>query len=399
MSIQVLYKKILNLELWHDYFIGQPEPPALPENYSVADWLTLVPTADCVRVLKNLRWVFRPQGQGGAVFASVDALPPNGFQLRSPLSQPDLLTFWLVVRDRNFANFTNLPLSPPPNQIYSFSNLSGNEDHALFLTRSLLKYSAGIEYRLGQLVTRSSKTLEAVQYKASASPTPAAKDWETLPGSQYVSDRDLLPYQRSARSQVIPSINPGNAFQFALLDRNGQEKFRLAGTAPANHPPGTSLTVNLNFGQQPPGSYRLTLNGSEIGEFVLANAIDAQNALGLIEIVLQPGLVSPAFALLELSGSKMLIRPKTYVIRFKNRSTRWLYRYTKPHGFQPSDLPNFELLDDRAYVTQRPLGLRFPPINLKDGEDHFLPAPGVSTIEPELGSNRQVTAIFSNIYL
>ena len=403
MSIQIIYKKILSLELWHDYYLGQPDPPGLlPDSYDISDLLALIPTSDCLRVLKNLRWVFRPQPQGATVFANVDEVTPGNFQTQVSINQPYRLTFWLVVRDRYFTNFTNLPLSTTQNQIYYFSNLTNNQGHALFLTQPLSVYAAGTEYHLGQMVTLSRNTLEALRYEASASANPSASNWDALPGSQYVSDLDRLPWQSPSRTQIIPSLNPGDTFRLTLVDVNGQETFAFEGTAPNNHPRGASISVSLNFSGQIPGRYRLTLNGTKVDEFVLTGPIAAQNAFALIEIVLNPRLVSPAFVLLEFSAGQTLIRPKTYVIRFKNRATRWRYRYEKPHGFSQEELPDFVLLDKKTYATKRPLGLRLQPATLpKDGKDppQTLPAPSVLLIKPKTDAAQRVTTIFSDIHL
>jgi hypothetical protein len=399
MSIQIIYKKILNLELWHDYYLGQPDPPALPNNYDISDLWTLVPTSDCLRVLKNLRWVFRSQRQGATIFANVNEVGSGDFQTQVPIDEPYRLTFWLLVRDRYFTNFTNLSLTTSQNQIYYFSNLSQNQGHALFLTQPLPTYTATTEYHLGQLVTHSSNTLEALKYKASASGKPSVSDWETLPASQYVSDLDRLPYQPPSRTQIIPNLNPNDPFRLTLVDVNRQESFVLEGNAPNNHPSGASLSVNLNFSGQISGRYRLNLNGTQIDEFILSNP-SPQNAFGLVEIVLNPSLVSPAFALLESSAGQTLICPKTYVIRCKNRATRWRYRYEKPHGFSSTDLPTFDLLDDKTYATKQPLGLRLQPITLpKDGKDRLLPAPSVMSIKPEIATAKHISTIFSDIHL
>lgn len=221
MSVQIIYKNILSLELWHDYYLGQPDPPgSLPDSYDISDLWALIPTSDCLHVLKNLRWVFRSQVQGAAVFANVDEVTPGNFQTQVPINQPYRLTFWLVVRDRYFTNFTNLPLSTTQNQIYYFSNLTKNQGHALFLTSPLSVYTARTDYHLGQLVTHSGNTLEALRDEPSASAAPNASDWDTLPGSQYVSDLDRLPCQSPSRTQIIQSVNPGDTFLLTLVDVN-----------------------------------------------------------------------------------------------------------------------------------------------------------------------------------
>lgn len=412
MTVQIIYQKILDLQLWHDYYLGQPNPPKLPDNYDIADLLTLVPTSDCLRTLKNLRWVYRPHNAGGQIFAKVKPMTADDFATEFPLNESYQLNFWLMVRNPYFVNFTNLPLTTVPNSIYYFSNLSNNKDHNLFLTRPLLIYKPTTEYLIGQLVTHQGKTLEALTYKASATSEPDPKDWETIePSSQYVSALDRLTWQSSTRTQIIPSINPGETFSIKLVDINQRETFVFQGKASPGHPPGTPLTVNFNFGEQQPGWYQLTLNDTKVDEFVLRDPIAAQNAWGLVEIVLNPNLVSSEFALLEQSGQQTLIRPKTYVIRWKNRATSWRYYYEKFSGFEPKNFPNFDQFfeldtsQEQTYATKRPLGLflqppRFPPKEQPpQEEDPPLPAPGVALIEPKTDANKHIIKIFSDIHL
>jgi hypothetical protein len=380
--------------------LGQPDPPALPTSYDISDLLAIVPTSDCVNILKNLRWSFRSQGYGGDIFANVVEDTPSNFQTQLPINQPYRLTFWLVIKNEYFTNFTNLALSTIQNQIYYFSNLNNNKGYALFLTKPLLAYTANTEYRLGQMVTHGSNTLESLHYGTSAGNNPNNTDWNILPNSQYVSDRDRLLRQSTSRTQIIQSVNPKDTFRFTLVDVNARETFVFEVTAPSNHQSGSALSVNLNFRGQVAGRYRLILNGIEVDEFILTESIPPRNAFALVEIVLNPDLVSPAFSLLESNAVKTLIRPKTYVIRFKNRATRWRYRYEKDHGFAENELPKFDLLDDKTYATKLPLGLCLRPTKLPiDGKGNLLPAPSVRLIKPEIDPSHNVTNIFSDIHL
>lgn len=411
MTVKILYKKILNLELWHDYYLGQPAPPeVLPVRYDISDMLTLVPTSDCLRVLQNLRWVFRPQLQGGAVFANVDEGGVlNTFQTRIPINRPYRLTFWLVVRDRYFTNFTNLPLTTSQNQIYYFSNLSNNQGHALFLTQPLADYGEGQTYSLGQLVTYQGQTLEAMRYPISADATPNTTDeWAILPGSQYAGAQDRLPRQHIVRQEVMASANPGDTFRLTLVDMNAQESFVAEAIAPDNHPSGQPFTVNLDFTGQVPGRYQLLLNDVVLDEFVLGDAIASQGAFALVEIFLNQDLVPPAFSLLQPSDGQTLIQPKTYVIRFKNRATHWRYRYEQPHHATDQDPPPddffvinpaFKVIDETTYVTKQPIGLRRQPEQLLNDNQKSLPIPGVTLIKPEVDATQQVATIFSDIHL
>ncbi|MDZ8055884.1 MAG: hypothetical protein RMX68_016585 [Aulosira sp. ZfuVER01] len=399
--MKVLYKKIVDIEIWHDYYLGQPNPPQLPASgYDISDMLTLVPTPECLRVLRNLRWIFRPQPQGASIFAHVEAVSSGDFVTVLPVNRPERLTFWLVVRDRYFANFTNLPLNTNRHQIYYFSNLSGNQGHALFLTQPLSSYAANSEYHLGQLVDGDGKTLEALHYQASASKNPNANDWDILPNSQYVSERDRLSKQGLSHIYTIPKANPGDTWRLTLVNVNQQITFALDVTTPDNHTPGEAIACNLNFSGQIPGRYQLCLNNIQVEEFVLCDPITSRDAFALVEIVLNQSLVPPAFSLLQPQDGNTLIQPKTYVIRCKNRSTRWRYRYEKPHGFSAASLPNFELIDAKTYATKRPLGLRLQPDRLlTDGKDQQLPAPAIALIQPETDAKEQITTIFSDIHL
>jgi hypothetical protein len=411
MTVKILYKKILNLEFWHDYDLGQPNPPQpLPARYNIGDVLTLIPTSDCVRILKNLRWVFRPQPEGAAIFADVhEGTAANTFQTTIQITQPYRLTFWLLVRDRYFTNFTNLPLTSSQNQIYYFSNLSGNQGHALFLTQPLALYEKDETYSLGQLVTYQDNTLEAIRYPISASDTPnTTDDWAILPGSQYVSARDRLPQRTVFGQRWTAAANPGDTFRFALVDMNAQEVFVSEAIAPDTHPPGQMFTVHLNFAGLPPGRYELSVNGASIDEFVLKDGAAPPNTFALVEIFLNPDLVPPAFSLLQPNSGQTLIQPKTYVIRFKNRATYWRYRYAQPHQATEQDPPPdhffvinpaFKVIDQNTYVTKQPVGLRRQLDQLLNDNHKPLPIPSVTLIEPELDASHHIAKIFSNIHL
>lgn len=446
--MKILYKKILDLEVWHDYFLGQPDPPKLPQtDYEISDLLGLLPTLECLQLLQNLHWVFRPQTHGANLFAQVNETPTGDFQTVIPVDLPLRLTFWLVVRNRYFANFTNLPLTTSRNQIYYFSNLSGNQGHNLFLTQPLPTYAAKNEYHLGDLVTHDGQfvnhddqlvnyngNLEALHYQASASGSaiPEASDWEPLPTSQYVSVLDQLPLQGLSRNHAIASGNPGETFRFVLIDVNQQETFAYELTVADNHPPGEAINLSLNFAGQPPGRYQLSLNGTQVDEFVLLDPIANKNAFALVEIVLNQSLVPAEFRLLEASLRETSIRPKTYVIRFKNRATRWRYKYEPQktqgllgeaislldgaflgHGFclegESPETDGCDLIDSRfvvldrlSYATERPVGLRQQPEQLLNDGKKDLPAPGVAMIKPiksEIDGDRHVNNIFSDVHM
>jgi len=419
--MQILYKPILMIQLWHDYVLGQPTMPhSLSENYDISDICHLVPTAECQKILKNLRWVSRSRSTGMVLFGEVDPVAPEDsntdYRTQIPVNRPYRLTFWLEVKEPTFANFTNLSLRSNRNQVYYFSNRFGTiqsyerENNGgtaetvdyLFLSQELPAYNEGDEYRLGQLVIQGGNTLEALSYQSSASANPASEDWATLPLSQYVSGQDQLPHQELNRSYQIASANPGDTFKFTLTDINGNRPFVQTFTAPETHPPSDPITVSLNFTGQIPGRYRLELDGNSIGEeFVLFSSQVAPRVFGLVEIVVVADASDP-FALLRTDGSDTLIQPRTYIIRFKNRATCWRYRTQKPHGLTDAVLEPEGLtkVDSQTYVTIRPKGLlqkpNPPPLN---NSQRNLPFPNAARIKPVTDVDQHVTQVFSDIYL
>lgn len=401
--MKILYKQILNLQLWHDYYLGQPDPSTLPGiDYEISSMLTLVPTAHCQRVLKNLRWIFRPQPWGASIFADVEEINSGStrpdYQTQIPVDHPQRLTFWLVVRDRYFSNYTNLPLSTPGQQIYYFSNLSANQGHALFLSQPLPAYAPHTSYQLGQLVTHDGKTLEGLRNHTSVDDIPDTRDWDSFPGSQYVSSLDRLAKQVLLKTHTLSRADPGETLHFTLVDANQLETWKQKVTVPKNHTSGNAIAVNLNFSGQLPGCYQLHLNNTPVEKFILYDPMTRSDAFALVEIILNQNLVPPAFSLLQYQEGKTRIRPQTYVIRFKNRATYWRYRYEQPHGFNQDELPDFQIQDEKTYFSQRPQGLRRRPQRLlSDGKGQPLPAPGVTLIKPETKEN--AIAIFSDIHL
>ncbi len=433
--MKLAFKPILRLEIWHDYYLDPVRGvDGLPAGYDVSAAIALIPTQECQRALRNLRWLVRTQPYGAVVLAQVDTttepsdVDKTGLIPIVPVDAMTRLTFWLVIRDRHFANYTNLPLDTPARHCYYFSNQTGNQvGDRLFLTQPLPSYKSGTKYPLGHLVSfrkgKETMTLEAVRYQAAASRSPrlinspegengssanstsSMGEWIKLPYSQYVSTSDTLPHRDWSYRAMLPEAQPGADLRLSLVNLNGQESFVHSVNVPTDHSPGTPLSIHLNFTGQQPGAYRLLVDGEPLEHFVLFDPMVGRDAFGLVEIAFSPQSVSPTFQFLEDGSDRPRLRPKTYTIRFKNRATRWRYRCDRPHGFTPETLPNtLQIIDAQTYATPYPIGLcRQPKRFLIDGNRKPLPAPGVSTIKPLIETtadgSRMVTAIFSDTYL
>ena len=407
--MKIIYQKGLTLEIWHDFQLGQPQslPSVLPDDYEISDHLILIPSQDCVRILRNLHWAFRPQPAGANLFVDVQENSDNGASTNTfltvvPVDQPHRLSFWLMANDRYFSNYTNLPLANSRQQIYYFSNQWNNQQNdTTFLSQPLFAYAAGESYGIGQLVRHEANTLEALRPLDGVPATPASDDWEVLPASQYVSEGDHLPRQKRYWQGKISAANSGEVVRFRVRDGNGRIAFATEITIPEDHSAGAPFPVSLDFAALYPGRYQLLQQEKVINEFIFTDFPEAQTALALIEIFLGSDSVQPKLSPTRYQNQQTILQPQTYVIRFKNRATRWRYRYQKPHGCTLASLPdNFTLIDDLTYATTRPLGLRQRPDPLLvDCQGNLLPSPRVAQIKPETDDNRSVAQIFSDVYL
>ncbi|MDJ0703325.1 MAG: hypothetical protein QNJ46_08595 [Leptolyngbyaceae cyanobacterium MO_188.B28] len=415
------YKNMLNLEVWHDFALDPEDPFVLPDRYDISKSVSLVPTSDCQQVLSKLRWFFRPKPSGGTLIAYVDKVDTDVFKTQVPINSPDRLTFWLVVHDDYFANFTNIPLTTNRNQIYYFSNLYDSwRGDSLFLTKSLTRYKDGGEYHLGDLVVLAQgQTLEALQYLPSAPSSPNPDHWNVCPNSPYVSALDLMARQGLSYPYTLPNLNPGDKVKFNLVDANGKRTWDAEIVAPKEHVPGDDLVGSLNFTGQSPGRYQLYQAEQAVTMFVLADPLTANAAFALVELVLNPNQGSPGFELTQIKTHQPLQEAnQTYAIRFKNRSTRWRYRHQTDHGFCVPDAPpappdeppcvpideQFVVFDAKTYATKRPQSLLRQPKKLLNNGKKVLPAPNGSLIKPILEPARpplpeHIATIFSDVHI
>jgi hypothetical protein len=408
----ILYRPVCNLQLWHDFMLGQPDPAALSlDDYAIGDWLEIVPTRSCAQQLQNLRWAMRPQSFGGVIFARIE---PDGSDFRSfvPLERAYRLSFWIRVKNPAFYQATNLPMQAEGPHGYHFSNLSGVAGHALFLTAGLPPYAGGNDYRVGALVQHAGQTWEAHQRLSNpAAPAPGGP-WEALPTSEYVSDGDRLPLTPRSLRHQLASANPGDTYQVELRDILGQPALLQEGSVGDEHPPGEPFMIHVDLSRLEPGRYEMLVNGASLAPAQHYLHLPTQahpQALALIEVAINHPSIPSRFT---LTGSDSLIQPRNYVIRFKNLATRWRYRYrVSIGGVSPINgatvNPTGWTLDTstQTILADTPQALRahYPfdalPFIQAGGNEVKLPAPALSALRPKKQAGPQITEFYSDIFL
>lgn len=407
----VLYRPVCNLQLWHDFMLGQPDPAELSlDGYAIDEWLEIIPTRSCTQQLQNLRWAFRPQGFGGTIFARVEA-DGSGFRSFVPVERAYRLTFWIKVKQSAFFQATNLPLQAPGPLGYHFSNVSGVSGHALFLSAGLPAYAGGSTYRVGALVQHGGQTWEAHRQLDSPAAPASGGPWQALPATEYVSDGDQLPLTPLSLRHQLGSADPGDAYQVELRDILGQPGLLHEGTVGDTHPAGDPFMIHVDLTGLEPGRYEMLVNGASLtpAQHYLHLPPQAHpQALGLIEVALDPSGVPSDFALTDTDS---LIQPRDYVIRFKNLATRWRYRYRNSIGsLAPNPTPTLPpgwTLDQgqRTITSVAPQALRARygifelPLLIGSSTEVKLPAPALSALRPERGAGPQITEFYSDIFL
>lgn len=407
----ILYRPVCNLQLWHDFMLGQPDPAELSlEEYAIDDWLEIIPTRACAQHLQDLRWAFRPQASGGVIFARVEV---EGSDFRSfvPLERAYRLSFWIRVRRPAFYQATNLPMQADGPHGYYFTNISGVAGHALFLTAGLPAYAGGSDYRVGALVQHAGQTWEAHQRLSSPAAPASGGPWQALPATEYVSDVDRLPLTPPTLRHQLPSANPGDAYQIELRDILGQPALLQADTIGDEHPAGDPFMIYVDLAGLTPGRYEMLVNGVSLSpaqHYLHLPPLAHPQALGLIDIAVNHPSMASSFA---LTGTDSLLQPRDYVIRFKNLATRWRYRYRNSiGGISPGGgtalSPGWTLdPTERIISSDAPQSLlaRYDhddlPVIDASGNAVKLPAPPLSGLRPEKGAGPQITELYSDIYL
>lgn len=407
----ILYRPVCNLQLWHDFMLGQPAPAELSlDDYAINDWLEIIPTRACAQQLQDLRWAFRPQGFGGVIFARVE---PDGSDFRSFVSLEGAyrLSFWIRVKQSAFFQATNLPMLADGPHGYHFSNVRGVSGHALFLTSGLPAYGGGNDYRVGALLQHAGQTWEAHQRLSSPAAPAASGPWEALPATEYVSDGDRLPLTPLSLRHQLASANPGDAYQVELRDILGQPALLQEGTVGDTHPAGDPFIIHVDLAGLEPGRYEVLVNGASLtpAQHYLHLPPQAHpQALGLIEVAINHPSVPTDFT---LTGPDSLIQPRDYVIRFKNLATRWRYRYRNTIGslapIPTPTLPPGWTLDQgqRTITSVAPQALRARygiselPLLIGSSTEVKLPAPALSALRPEKEAGPQITEFYSDIFL
>lgn len=450
--MKILYKKLLEVIIRHDYYLESVRSVAIaeddttfagqslwPKDYDLRQDLEIVPTAECSRILRDLKIAFKPTAAGFTLYVRAVEREgvPNSFHSLVFIEPDTRLSFLIKVKNPSFVNFTNLRLTGRDSYLYYFSNQSGNlldENNSddlpagvsfRFLSKPMLEhgsFSPGeSQYQLGDLVVNPATTrmLEALRnidtsgpnihasetsYPDCSPPPGAAVDWQPLPvyDARYATVLDRLKRQSPSLTYTRDNDNPGESIVFTLLDIQGNavELGNIPGTNRRQNqtaaPTDGSQPVfhRIDLSRIPEGWYTLLVSPvdtSPVRPFYWLPPVQYPDAFGVIELF--PGDNPAGFDFLDHTSlpGEAILNPKTYEIRFRNRTTCW--RYIQRDGSEP--MSGADPIRPRRSLSRFYSGYQLPGIAID------LPDAGVDLIHPDPYDREQdlIENIFSEIYL
>lgn len=445
--MKILYKKLVEVIIRHDYYLESVDTETSPnagwsfwtEGYDIRRDLEIVPTAECQRLLQDLKIVFKTTARGFILYARVQefeqtAPDPTLFYSFAFIEADSKFSFLLKPRNPYFSNYTNLRLTGDGPFLYYFNNRSDNllTDQEVdelpapiaFLSRPMPEPDPDFSnFQLGDLVLRNDRVIEALTTTTAAAPTVSEEsdypdcspapdtdfDWHQLDvrDARYVTVLDRLPrrgptftYTRANAADIA-----GQLIRFELQNIDG-------------HPVSLGNIPNTNTGQNrtyapvdiaqpithridlsriPSGRYTLQVTpGDPVGPFYWLNPIQYPDAFGVIELFATGS--SGAFQFLDYAEAALpgesVLTPKTFEIRFKNRTTCWKYFDAQGVEANNGDEPPVPIR------PRRPLSKKYTGYSLPDS-DLQLPDAGVFLIHPKRDASDAdiISHIFSEIYL
>jgi hypothetical protein len=445
MALRTTFAPLFHLRVFHEakLDLGVVEWAALPSTlraqrmsaYNLGDDLLILPTRDCLNLLKQHRLKLRHNPFGLTIYAEVIEDPDDPASVISahPLEDSARLRFSLELANPSFPSAANLPLDGLTGRTLYLSNSHQHSASGeLHLTRKLPVFDPAKSYRAGDLVVDNdanpSILLEATENLA-PSPSPGNSDWLRLPASPFSAGNDYQiedqvmhqgilyeaassgthpqppsaewteVYRPSPQTGVgaadfVAFLGPGLGFKLSagvkfakakLFDSDNQEIKSFT----FYHETGEDLQDLLfDLGEFESGFYRIEAvdsSNAPLTGFPHSFYYDALNAarapFGLVEIFNQPG----THAIIDGNGH---LPAPIFHVRFRKRHTFWRYQFLGDlKGFPPADTGDLEQSDpgdDSKFVSNRPLPLTTGSISLqKFGDILRLPNPDIAAVKPE----------------
>ncbi len=408
--MQSLYRALLEVEIRHDYFLLPIAGTNYTTDYDIAAFLEIIPSLQTAMLMRDHRMIFKSTQTGFTIYAEAEFINTATGHATLIDVDPNLsLSFYWIIRDYRFTNYTNHRLNEKGKKIYYFSNRTSSQQGGItYLNQAIpafgVTYPNETAYHLGDIVSQNNQTLEMIDMESPASNFPLhVASWQTINTlvTNYVNPFDRLTWQSTQFHHQRPNTNPGEFITYQLFDVDGlpvelqtirgtnvsESEYRapLSATDPVDH------TLSLDHLQ--PGKYSLTINelsGPTTSSFYLLNETVQPNLFAVSEFFVS-GAAAPFRFITENTTTHRWILDdpaKTFLIRFRNRLTRWRYLKQDQTLFHQAPDP-------------RPLSKTFSNYSIVVGPNTInLPDPAIDPIIPEIDApTKLLKNIFSQIFL
>ncbi|MEO7313181.1 MAG: hypothetical protein ABIX01_22540 [Chitinophagaceae bacterium] len=423
------YQVLFTITLQHDYYGG-----------SAFSDLSIVPSAETEKLLRDYKILWDNTNNVLTALMKADNNEPT-----IAFNPNAIFRFYVINNNGAFVNFSALKMIDSKNAVYYFSNKAANKkNNRLYISAPVATYDENNTYELGSVVKKGGRVFECISASSKTNKHDAVEGdfWRDIVVHQ---SRFLLPYsdiktyqpgdQVNAATQLFECLKPNSAIdkhgtatdfwaeikELAYITQSDLSSMETIATMDigaynntVTYPEGAWVTEAGKFFE----SLRLSSNSDKHGTAETAfwkevNAADIirkrqlafpLQTLAVVDIVSNGTTADYAL----LAGKK--IQGRSYLLRFKNRSTTWKYISQKSGVISITDTGNVYAFANPAgtnqFVSQKPIPLSQAPlstlklnatINARPVELNGLQNPGVAGIK--LSDNTANYQLFSEIFL
>lgn len=408
--MQSVYRKLLEVEIRHDYFQLPVAGTHYPEDYNIANFISIIPSTETQRLMKDYKVILKTSSTGFAVFVQAEFINvATGYASFVDIDPNLVLAFYWTLNDHRFVNYTNQRLREGDRKIYYFSNRNSSQQGGItYLNNAIpafgVTYPGETAYHLGDIVSQGGQTFEMIDIESPAINFPAnAAKWQSINAAvvNYVNPLDRLRWQSVLYRHNRSNTAPGEFITYNLLDANANsvDLGLIQGTDRPQKEYRAPLTIaddvdnTLNLGHLQPGRYTLQISesgGPTIVPFYLLDTTIQPDLFAVSEFFVS-GAPAPFRFITKNVGLQRWILDdpaKNFLVRYRNRLTRWKYMNQDQTLFHQAPAP-------------RPLTKSFSGYTIVvAGNTINLPDPTVDPIIPEIDvPTNRLKNIYSQIFL